>query len=56
MRTVGARAQRSRIVLAACAAAVIVAALFAGAGLATGVGSTDHTPDAKTSTVHEIAR
>lgn len=56
VRMVGARAQRSRMVLAACAAAVVLAALFAGAGLATGVGSTDHTPDAKTSTVRDIAR
>jgi hypothetical protein len=41
-------------VLAACAAAVVVAALFAGAGLADGVG--DHSADTKTSSVRDIAR
>jgi hypothetical protein len=50
------RAQRSRIVLAACAAAVVVAAVFAGAGLAIGVDSTDHSPGANTSSVQEMAR
>ena len=51
-----ARAQRSRIVLAACAAAVVLAAVFAGAGLAMGGDSADHSPGAKTSAAEEIAR
>ena len=54
MRAVRVRALRSRIVLAACAAAVVVAALFAGAGLADGMGN--HSPDTQTSSVQDITR
>jgi hypothetical protein len=50
------RAQRSKIVLAACAIAVVVAALLAGAGLADGVGSSDHSADTQTSSVRDITR